>query len=75
MYKILGIENVDYVSKKTNNRVKGYKLHMCYEKNNCEGVAVLEEFVNEDIGKDIKVSNKIELFYNKYGQVNKIAIV
>lgn len=75
MYKIMGIEKVDYVSKKTNRQVKGYKLHMCYEDERTEGLAVISEFVGEEYGKDIKVSNKVELFYNKYGQVNKVAIV
>lgn len=75
MFEVIGKEYVDYVSKKTGKQVKGYTLHLCYEKDNCDGLAVANEFVGEDYGKDIKVNDKIELFYNKYGKVNKIAIV
>ena len=75
MYEVIGIEKVDYISKKTNKQVKGYTLHLCYEKENCDGLAVVNEFVGEEYGKDIKVNDKIELFYNKYGKINKIDIV
>lgn len=73
--EVLGIEYLDYVSKKTNKNVKGYNLHLCYEKNNCEGLAVVTEFVNEELGADVKVSDKIELLYNKFGKVSKVNII
>lgn len=31
MYEIIGIERVDYVSKKTGNPVKGYRVYFTYD--------------------------------------------
>lgn len=71
-YQIIGIEFLDYVSKKTGKQVKGYNLYMTYEKEKCDGLATLNEFVSEEIGKDVEVSDKVQLFYNKYGKVDKV---
>ena len=74
-YVIVGKEFLDYVSKKTGKNVKGYTLHMTYEKEKCEGVAANSVFVSEDIGRDVHVNDTVQLYYNKYGKVEKIVIV
>ena len=71
-YCVIGKEYLDYVSKKSNKQVKGYTLHLTFEKENCEGLAVLSTFVSEEIGKDININDQVELFYNQYGKVIKI---
>lgn len=71
-YCVVGKEYLDYLSKKSNKQVKGYNLHLTYEKEKCEGLAVLNVFVSEEIGKDVKISDQVELFYNQYGKVSKI---
>lgn len=71
-YCVIGKEYVDYISKKTDKQVKGYKLHLTFEKEKCEGLAVLNVFVSEEIGKDVKINDQVELFYNQYGKVSKI---
>lgn len=71
-YCVIGKEYLDYVSKKTNKQVKGYTLHLTFEKEKCDGLAVLSTFVSEDIGKDVNINDQIELFYNQYGKVTKI---
>lgn len=71
-YCVIGKEYLDYVSKKTNKQVKGYTLHLTFEKEKCEGLAVLSTFVSEDIGKDVNINDQVELFYNQYGKVTKI---
>lgn len=73
--QVVGIEFLDYVSKKTNKQVKGYNLHLNYFKDKCDGLAVCTEFVNEELGKDVKVLDKIQLFYNKFGKVSQINIL
>lgn len=71
-YQVIGKEHLDYTSKKTGKLVTGYNLHMTYEKDNCDGLATVNEFVSDDIGEDVEVSDKVQLFYNKYGKVTKI---
>ena len=74
-YCVIGKEFLDYLSKKTNKQVKGYSLHLTYEKDNCEGLATITEFVSEEMGRDVKISDQVELLYNKYGKVNKIVVI
>lgn len=74
-YCVIGKEFLDYLSKKTNKQVRGYSLHLTYEKDNCEGLATITEFVSEEMGRDVKISDQVELLYNKYGKVNKIVVI
>lgn len=74
-YTVIGKEYLDYVSKKTGKQVTGYNLYLSYEKDKCEGVATTTEFVNKEMGKDVEVSDQVELFYNKYGKVSQIGII
>lgn len=71
-YCVIGKEYLDYVSKKTNKQVKGYNLHLTFEKEKCEGLAVLSTFVSEEIGREVNINDQVELFYNQYGKVTKI---
>lgn len=71
-YCVVGKEYLDYVSKKSNKQVKGYNLHLTFEKEKCEGLAVLSVFVSEEIGREVNLSDQVELFYNQYGKVTKI---
>ena len=71
-YKVVGKENIDYVSKKTNKQVKGYTLHLTIEKEKCEGVAVLSVFVSDEVGSLVEVNDEVELYYNQYGKVIKV---
>ena len=71
-YCVVGKEYIDYVSKKTNKQVKGYNLHLTYDKEKIDGVAVMSVFVSEEIGNDININDQVELFYNQYGKVTKI---
>lgn len=72
--KIIGIEELDYTSKKSGNRVQGYKLYMTYEQEKVNGLACISEFVSKEVGLGVEVSDEVELLYNKFGQVTKIDI-
>lgn len=74
-FVLVGKEFLDYTSKKTGKQVKGYSLHLTYEKDNCDGVAVCTEFVSEDMGQAVNVNDTVELLYNKYGKVYKIIAI
>ena len=74
-YCVIGKEYLDYVSKKTNKQVKGYNLHLTFEKEKCDGLAVLSTFVSEEIGHNVNINDQVELFYNQYGEVTKIVVL
>lgn len=71
-YCVIGKEYLDYLSKKSNKQVKGYNLHLTFEKEKCEGLAVMNAFVSEEIGRLVNINDQVELFYNQYGKVTKI---
>ncbi len=71
-YVVIGKEYLDYLSKNSGKQVKGYNLHLTYEKEKCLGVAVLTQFVSEDIGEDINVNDTVEILYNRYGKVERV---
>ena len=50
--KVLGIQFVDYVSRKTGNPVKGVTLHSCYPDGQVKGEAVDSIFVSDNLGLD-----------------------
>lgn len=78
MYKVLGIEIVDYVSKKTGNRVKGTKLHCVsdLEKDNLIGNEVESFYISEVIPlTDIDVGCTVNFFFNRFGSVSDVRVV
>lgn len=77
MLKIVGKQNVDYVSRKTNNPVTGVTLHCVGKSGRVMGEAVetlfvstkspmYEQCMNYPIGTEIEVS------YNRFGSVETI---
>lgn len=78
--KIVGKRMVDYVSKKTQNPVKGISLQCVYARNDVEGLAVQEIFVNSrsDMYKEISAApldSEINVYYNRWGSPETITIV
>lgn len=71
---VVGIENVDYVSKKTGNRVFGKKLHTSEELSADKGMGVSTEvvFCSGDMADDIILGDTIRVYYNKYGSVESV---
>lgn len=78
IYVLLGFENVDYVSKKTNKRVIGLNIYVSFpiEKNG-KGYKTTSFYLSNSTGsydflKDIKIGSEIEIYFNQYGQVVRI---
>lgn len=74
MAKVVGVENVDYVSKKTGKSVKGIKLHMLDKSDNVIGYVASQEFLSEKVDCSVKVNDEVQLFYNKFGQVTSVVV-
>ena len=81
--EIIGIERVDYVSKKTNDRVKGYTFYCIGEKSAIIGGSFCESyFVNDDnlkslldtVKGDVKslVGAHVRPYRNRYGSVEQL---
>lgn len=78
--KIIGKTAVDYVSKKTNQRVVGINLHCSYEDRNTEGVAVERLYISSraDFYPAIQtapIGSEIEIYYNCWGKVEFVQVM
>lgn len=72
MYKILGIESVDYYNK-SGKRITGVRLHCSCEDSRVTGVAVESIFVSSSVTTDkYEVGDEIDVLYNKFGSVSRI---
>lgn len=73
--KVIGIQNVDYVSKKTSNRVTGVRLHCSYERRDCEGVCVEQFFCKTSAFPDgvPQLGDEVDLLFNRYGNVQQVS--
>lgn len=82
MKKVIGLERVDYFSKKANRQVQGYNIHCTtYELNNLIGTGTIRVYMNDNLVTKnlnnlsmLKVEELLEfeftdLIYNQYGQV------
>lgn len=70
---IIGLGNLDYVSKKTGNPVKGVSYTIGYKKANVEGFVTTTAFVNAtEVDKTIKVGDDVSFYYNEYGRVGYV---
>ena len=76
--KVLGIQAVDYISRKTGNPVKGTTLHSCYKDAQTTGDAVSGIFVSDNLGisciSEIRPGMMVDVEYNNRGYVCNVAI-
>lgn len=76
--KVLGIQNVDYVSRKSGNPVKGVTLHASYKDSQVEGEAVNGIFISDNLGvaclSEIRPGMTVNVEYNPRGYVSDVTI-
>ena len=77
--KILGIQNVDYVSRKTGNPVVGVTLHASFSDSQVLGSAVDKIFISDNLRlacvKDLAIGQIVDIEYNNRGFVCDCRIV
>lgn len=77
--KILGIQNVDYVSKKTGRPVVGMTLHATFSDSQVSGMAVDAIFISDNLNlpciRDLAVGQSVDIEYNSRGYVCGCEIV
>lgn len=75
IFKVIGIQPVSYTSKKTGQLVEGTQLHVSFEDTRVKGLAVDKIFCGKRIPVDhVKINDCIEVFYNRYGQVDFVGV-
>ena len=76
--KVLGIQSVDYVSRKTGNPVKGVTLHSAFKDAQVEGESVSSIFVSDNLNlkcvAEIRPGMLVDVEYNNRGYVCDLAI-
>ena len=76
--KVLGIQSVDYVSRKTGNPVKGVTLHSAFKDAQVEGESVSSIFVSDNLNlkcvAEIRHGMLVDVEYNNRGYVCDLAI-
>ena len=75
---VLGIQKVNYVSRKTNQPVTGTTLHVSYPKKDVEGQSVETIFISDrsEISlESVKVGSTVGVYYNRWGSVDGLEIV
>ena len=76
--KVLGIQSVDYVSRKTGNPVKGVTLHSAFKDAQVEGESVSSIFVSDNLNlkciSEIRPGMLVYVEYNNRGYVCDLAI-
>lgn len=72
-YEVLGTQAVDYVSRKTNNPVKGVTLYVKYKDAQVHGEATANIFVSDNLKiaciADVKPHDVVDVEYSPRGYV------
>ena len=73
---VIGIENVDYVSKKTGERVYGKKLHLSAPISSEKGFGDSAEnvYCRKNIADNVALGDTVRLYYDKFGNVETVII-
>ena len=75
--KVVGKSNVQYISKKTQQEVKGISLHCIGKKNDVEGEAVETVYISaksEMFEQCVKLplGTEVLIYYNRWGNVESV---
>lgn len=74
--KVVGMRKFLYTSKKTGRTYPAANLFCTEERNNVNGVASFDLFVNaERVPGDVQVGSEIVCFYNRFGSIEEIRLV
>lgn len=78
-YEVIGIEEVKYTSKRTNQQVSGRRLHLVSDfsetNKSANGNCAEQVFTACQNVNNVEVGDTIELYYNKYGSVEDLRVV
>lgn len=71
--KVLGLQTLDYISRKTGQPVKGVTMHCSYYDQQVRGQAVSSIFVSDNLQLDcvynLEVGDEVDIEYSNRGYV------
>lgn len=72
MYKILGIQKVNYTNK-SGRVITGVRLHCSTEDKRVDGFAVEQIFVSSSVtNEQFSIGQEVDVLYNKFGSVERV---
>lgn len=78
-HKVVGIQLIDYVSKKTGNPVKGVTLHTLCKDSQVNGEMASQVFVSDQLGIEgllsVPIGSTVDIEYNNRGYVCAVNFV
>lgn len=76
MLTVVGVEKLDYTSKRSGKQVKGITIHAAYEKKGVEGMACVSQYVSEaNVGDAVvKAGDQVGFYYNRFGSVESFTV-
>ncbi|RHP49170.1 hypothetical protein DWZ40_02830 [Clostridium sp. AF32-12BH] len=76
--RVVGVQSVDYVSRKTGNPVKGVTLHSVFKDAQVNGEAVSSIFVSDNLQlpcvSEIQPGSLVDIEYNNRGYVQDVRL-
>lgn len=76
--KVIGIQNVNYTSKRTGQPVVGVSLHCSFPDPNTEGDAVEKFYVSDNLHVDLRdlvPGDDVEIVFNNRGYVCDVCML
>lgn len=74
-YNVIGIKNVNYVSKKTGKNVNGLIVFFTQPIKDGVGLSADSFFATHEVVGTIVPGDDIQIYYNKYGNVCSVQLV
>lgn len=76
MYKCIGIQYKQYISKKTGHQVIGYNVYYTYPTKGCDGVCCDRIWASASLMDEcpLRVGDEFEALYNRFGRVESFRI-
>lgn len=79
MYNVVGIQKINYVSKKTNSPVTGTRLHCTQDfapDSSSEGCAVDSFYCSSSVDlSGVSIGSDVEILFNRFGSVAAVQLV
>ena len=68
--KVVGFQEVDYISKKTGDHVEGVSVHYLYNESHTQGNATDTVFVGKGRNNPFEIGKRYNISYNRWGRMD-----
>lgn len=75
-YKVIGIKNINYTSKKTGQVVQGTELHCSFDDKNVRGAAVDKFYIPQRVDiSHVQIGDLVNILFNRFGSVDFVQVL